>query len=177
MLGSLDQDLLGHVLLRLQLVDILAVFAAACTARDMRSGVWVWLNRQRKLTVEELHGSRHAIFRMTQVVRNKLSGSLCRFYVGKSFFCFEGERDRRDHLMQLFPRESLAQRILPFFQLTAERHYMEDGCHSGALLYGFLLARPTWATLALPLWSLVCEMRTAPVTQILCEKSGFPIVA
>ena len=134
MLGSLDQDLLGHVLLRLQLVDILAVFAAACTARDMRSGVWVWLNRQRKLTVEELHGSRHAIFRMTQVVRNKLSGSLCRFYVGKSFFCFEGERDRRDHLMQLFPRESLAQRILPFFQLTAERHYMEDGCHSGALL-------------------------------------------
>ncbi len=131
MLGCLCADQLGQMLRQLQLVDILAVFALACTARDMHDLVWKWLCDQSELQVDELHGSRHAIFRMTQVVRARLSASLSRFRVGKSFFCFNGERDGRDRFMFFYeynekgaPQDqSLAQLVLPFFQVTAYWNY------------------------------------------------------
>ena len=135
MLASLCADQLGQILKQLQLVDILTVFALACTASDMHALVWKWLRDQSELRVDELHGSRHAIFRMTQIVRAQLSDRvsprLSRFWVGKSFFCFNGERDGRDRFMFFYefnekgvPQDqSLAQLLLPFFQVTAYWHY------------------------------------------------------
>ena len=124
-------DQVGQMLKQLQLVDILAVFALACTARDMDALVWKWLRDQSELRVDELQGSRHAIFSMTQMVRARLSASLSRFHVGKSFFCFDGERDGRDRFMFFYeynekgaPQDqSLAQLVLSFFQVTAYWHY------------------------------------------------------
>ena len=85
MLGSLGADQLGLVLKQLQLIDILAVFALACTAWDMHALVWTWLRDQSVLQVDKLlRGSPttwrtsyyYAIFMMTQMVRARLSGSL-----------------------------------------------------------------------------------------------------
>ena len=124
-------DQLGLMLKQLQLVDILAVFALACTASDMNALVWTWLRDQSELRMDKLLGSRHAIFSMTQMVRARLSASLSRFCVGKSFFCFDGERDGRDRFMFFYENNeegapldlSLAQLVLPFFQVTAYWHY------------------------------------------------------
>ena len=138
MLGSLCADPFGHVLKQLQLVDILAVFALACTARDMHALVWKWLLGQSVLQVDELHGSRNAIFRMVQMVRARLS-DLGRFYVGQSFFCFDGERgdwagggDTFVHLGEYDEKgavqdHSLAQLVLPFFLVTSQWLYYFSG--------------------------------------------------
>tara|TARA_B100000795_G_scaffold80884_1_gene58154 strand:- start:306 stop:1085 length:780 start_codon:yes stop_codon:yes gene_type:complete len=134
MLGSLGADQLGLVLKQLQLIDILAVFALACTAWDMHALVWTWLRDQSVLQVDKLlRGSPttwrtsyyYAIFMMTQMVRARLSGSLRWFRVGKSFYCIDGEckSEIGERVPFMFLDEKgavedvrLAQFVLPFFQ-------------------------------------------------------------
>lgn len=126
---ELDGDQLGLVLRHLQLVDVLAVLALACTCQDLKATVWDWLCIQTVLTVNELPPGRprRQIFSLIQVVRKRLSGAeatLNRFYVGKSFFCFNAERDGRDKLLYMYcEATAVAQLLLPFFEVTSIWHH------------------------------------------------------